>query len=231
MISFRTMLGACAIAAFFIYTGAKAQVPPTAREIAAYTDIFRAVARNDLAELQRILREPQMALRADDNGRNPLHVATFLKRRDMIPLLIKRGAKTGDLDKQKYDPVTIAAVADDPQTLKVLLDNGASAKLVTSVYDGTALIAAAHLGHESSVQLLIRAGAPLDHVNNLGWTALMESIVLGNGGKRHQATLKLLLDAKANPNIPDRQGVTPLAHARNRGFAEMARMLEAAGAK
>ena len=59
----------------------------------------------------------------------------------------------------------------------------------------------------------------------------MESIVLGNGGARHQATLKLLLDAKANPNIPDRQGITPLAHARNRGFAEMVRMLEAAGAK
>jgi ankyrin repeat protein len=230
MIKTRTSIYAAALALFLGDLGAQAQVPPTKQEIAAYTDIFAAVVRNDLDALRRHLREPLMALRADENGRTPLHVATFLKRREAIPILIRRGAKTGELDKQKYDPVTIAAVADDPQTLKVLLDNGASAKLITSIYDGTALIAAAHLGHETSVALLIRAGAPFDHVNNIGWTALMESIVLGNGGKRHQATLKLLLDAKANPNIPDRQGITPLTQARNRGYAEMVKMLEAAGA-
>jgi hypothetical protein len=63
-------------------------------------------------------------------------------------------------------------------------------KLVTSRYDGTALIAAAHLGHDGVVRQLIAAGAPLDHVNNLHWTAVIESIVLGNGGPRHQATLQ-----------------------------------------
>ena len=55
--------------------------------------------------------------------------------------------------------------------MRVLLANGASAKLVTSRYDGTELIAAAHLGHDGVVCQLIAAGAPLDHVNNLHWTA------------------------------------------------------------
>jgi ankyrin repeat protein len=82
-------------------------------------------------------------------------------------------------------------------TLRVLLAGGASAKLITSRYDGTALIAAAHLGHNGVVRQLIRAGAPLDHVNNLHWTAVIEAIVLGDGGPRHQATLKALLDAGA----------------------------------
>jgi ankyrin repeat protein len=81
------------------------------------------------------------------------------------------------------------------------------------------------------VRELIRAGAPLDHVNNLGWTALIESIVLGDGGVRHLATLRALLDAGANPNLADRRGVTPLALARGRGYAEMAKALEAAGAR
>ena len=79
--------------------------------------------------------------------------------------------------------------------------------------------------------MLIAAGAPLDHVNNLGWTALMELIVLGNGGKQHTDTLEALVKAGANLNIADRQGVTPLGHAKSRGYAEMVRILEAAGAK
>ena len=81
------------------------------------------------------------------------------------------------------------------------------------------------------VRLLIRAGAPLDHVNNLGWTALIESIVLGNGGKNHTDTLAALVKAGADVNIADRQGVTPLQHARRRGYVEMARILENAGGR
>ena len=102
---------------------------------------------------------------------------------------------------------------------------------MTSRYDGTALIAAAHLGHDGVVRQLIAAGAPLDHVNNLHWTAVIESIVLGNGGPRHQATLKALTDAKASLQLKDRQGQTPLQLAKSRGYGEMVKMLEAAGAK
>ena len=85
---------------------------------------------------------------------------------------------------------------------------------MTSRYDGTALIAAAHLGHDGVVRQLIEAGAPLDHVNNLHWTALIEAIVLGNGGPRHEATLQALVDAGANTQLADREGRTPLALAR-----------------
>lgn len=212
-------------------SAASAQTAPGAAELAGYTGAFRAVVDNDMASLRRELKDPKTLRQTDSNGRTPLHVATFLKRREIIRELIARKADTASLDRQKYDPVTIAAVADDPQTLKVLLENGASAKLITSVYDGTALIAAAHLGHEECVRLLIEQGAPLDHVNNLGWTALMESIVLGDGGKRHQRTLDYLLKAGANANIPDRQGATPLAHARAKGYAAMIARLESSGAK
>ena len=135
------------------------------------------------------------------------------------------------LENDRYDGVTIAAVADDEETLSVLLSLGASAKQVTSRYDGTALIAAAHLGHDGVVRQLIAAGAPLDHVNNLHWTAVIEAIVLGNGGPRHQATLKALLDAGASVKLTDRQGKTPLELARARAYAEMVKMLAAAGAK
>src|SRR5690606_40686390 len=115
-------------------------------------------------------------------------------------------------------------------TLRVLLAGGASARLVTSRYDGTALIAAAHLGHEGVVRQLIAAGAPLDHVNNLHWTALIESIVLGDGGPRHQATLQALIQAGARLDLRDRNGQTPLALARAHGHRAIVALLEKAGA-
>jgi len=148
-----------------------------------------------------------------------------------VRALLQAGADSAALDHDRYDAVTVAAVADDEETLAVLLAGGASAKLVTSRYDGTALIAAAHLGHVGVVRQLIAAGAPLDLVNNLHWTALIESIVLGDGGPRHQATLKALLDAGASTSLADRQGATPLQLARQRGYREMERMLLAAGAR
>ena len=125
-------------------------------------------------------------------------------------------SELGALEHDRYDAVTIAAVADDEETLRVLLALGASAKLVTSRYDGTALIA---------------AGAPLDHVNNLHWTALIESIVLGRGGPRHVATLRALVEAGASVRLSDREGRTPLSLAQARGFAEMVAILVKAGAK
>jgi len=81
------------------------------------------------------------------------------------------------------------------------------------------------------VRQLIAAGAPLDHVNNLHWTAVIEAVVLGDGGARHQATLKALIDAGANLQLADRHGQTPLALARSRGYSTMVRMLEAAGGR
>ena len=167
----------------------------------------------------------------DGNGRTPLHVATFARQREAIRALAKAGADLNLLEHDRYDAVTIASVADDEETLRTLLALGASARQVTSRYDGTALIAAAHLGHDGVVRQLIAAGAPLDHVNNLHWTAAIESIVLGNGGPRHQSTLKALIDAGANLQLADRQGQTPLQLARARGYREMVAMLEKAGAK
>ena len=167
----------------------------------------------------------------DAYGRTPLHVATFAQQRAAIRALAQAGAQLGLLENDRYDAVTIASVAGDEETLRVLLALGASAKQVTSRYDGTALIAAAHLGHAGVVRQLIAAGAPLDHVNNLHWTAVIESIVLGDGGARHQDTLNALVDARANLQLADRTGATPLQLARSRGYAAMVQTLEKAGAR
>ena len=209
--------------------GAGAQVPPDAVEVAAYRGILAAAQRGDVALISAASRG-ELAVR-DGHGRTPLHVATFARRGAAVKALLAAGADPAALDDDRYDAVTIAAVADDEATLRVLLAGGASARLVTSRYDGTALIAAAHLGHDGVVRQLIAAGAPLDHVNNLHWTALIEAIVLGDGGPRHQAVVSALLAAGADHRLGDREGRSPLALARARGHAAMVGALEAAGAK
>ena len=106
--------------------------------------------------------------------------------------------------------------------MSAAIELGNDAGLMTSPYDGTALIAAAHLGHVVVVRRLIAAGAPLDHVNNLNWTALIEAVVLGDGGPAHTETVLALVEAGADRSITDRSGRTPLQLAEAYGFTEIA---------
>jgi ankyrin repeat protein len=209
-------------------TTVMAQRAPTLEESARYSGLHAAAYQGDVVQLRTLIAAGGALDARDAHGRTPLHVATFARQRDAIRLLASAGAQLGALEDDRYDAVTIAAVANDEPTLGLLLSLGASAKLVTSRYDGTALIAAAHLGHVGVVRQLIRAGAPLDHVNNLHWTAVIESIVLGDGGPRHQQTLQALIEAGADLSLTDRDGKTPLVLARSRGHPEMVQMLERA---
>lgn len=210
---------------------AQAQVPPSPAENAAYTGLLAAAATGDAEKIRGLIAQGKKPDVRDAYRRTPLHVAAYGGRNEAMRALATAGADANALERDRYDIITIAAVANDVATLRTALAIGGSAKNVTSRYDGTALIAAAHLGHAEVVRTLIAAGAPLDHVNNLGWTALIESIVLGDGGARHIATLKALIDAGANVNLADRSGRTPLALARARGYAAMAKLLAEAGAR
>jgi ankyrin repeat protein len=210
---------------------ASAQIAPTEAELRAYGGLHAAAARGDVADIEKRIAAGENKEAIDSRQRTPLHVAAFHKKYDAARALIRLGADPNKLEIDRYDIITIASVANDAPMLKIALDGGGNARAVTSRYDGTALIAAAHLGHAEVVRMLIAAGAPLDHVNNLKWTALIESIVLGDGGRNHTDTLRALVEAGANVNIPDGTGSTPLKLARDRGHREMVGILEKAGAK
>ena len=217
-----------ALAVAVLAPAALAQVQPSATEAAAYRGLLAKAHRGDVTGLEQAIAAGAPLNVRDSHGRTALHIATFARQQGVIRALARAGADLNLLENDRYDAVTIAAVADDEDTLRLLLSLGAKAGQVTSRYDGTALIAAAHLGHDGVVRQLIKAGAPLDHVNNLHWTVVIESIVLGDGGPRHQATLKALMDAGASLRLTDRHGQTPLQLARAWGYPEMVQMLERA---
>ena len=224
-------IACCCIGLGLLSLPAPAQNAPTRTEIAIYAGLHEAAAKGDVAEIEKLIADGEKPNIQDSKSRTPLHVAVYMKQHAAARALLKLGANPNALEIDRYDIVTIAAVANDLEMLKLALDGGASAKNITSRYDGTALIAAAHLGYAEVVKLLIDAKAPLNHVNNLGWTALMEAIVLGNGDANHTATVRALVEAGADVNIADKQGATPLQHARRRGYVEIARILENAGAR
>jgi uncharacterized protein len=210
---------------------ASAQIAPTEAELRAYSGLHAAAARGDVAGIEQLIASGEAKEAVDSRQRTPLHVAVYLKKHDAARALIRLGADPNKLEADRYDIITIAAVANDVPMLRIAIEGGGNLKAVTSRYDGTALIAAAHLGHAEVVRMLIAAKAPLDHVNNLKWTALIESIVLGDGSKNHTETLRALVEAGADVNIPDGSGVTPLKLAKGRGYREMVTILEKAGAK
>jgi hypothetical protein len=219
------------IVALTLASPAVAQIPPSAAEVAGYRGLHAAAAEGNSAEIAELIAAGDKVDAVDGHRRTALHVAAHFGHQAAAQALLRGGANPNALDAQQYDIVTIAAVNNDVPMLKLALAGGCNPKAITSPYRGTALIAAAHLGHAEVVRVLIAAGAPLDHVNNLGWTALIESIVLGNGGRTHTDTLDALVKAGANVNLADRAGATPLTLAKARRYAEMARILEAAGGK
>jgi ankyrin repeat protein len=210
---------------------ASAQTPPTERDLRIYAGLHDAAARGDVAEIERLIAEGEKPNIQDSNSRTPLHVAAYLRKHEAARALLRLGANPNALDAERYDILTIAAVNNDLETVRIALDGSADARAITSPYDGTALIAAAHRGHVEIVRALIAAKAPLNHVSNLGWTALLEAIVLGNGGTNYTAIVDALVKANADVNVPDRHGTTALGHARTRGYSQIARILENAGAR
>jgi uncharacterized protein len=205
--------------------GAPAQTPPSASERKAYAGLHEAAARGNAEDIRALIAKQLDPNARDASGRTPLHVAAFGSHYDAVRALVEGGGDINALENDRYDVITIAAVKDDVHMVKLAVGLGGNPRAITSRYDGTALIAAAHLGHDGVVQILIDAGAPLDHVNNLGWTALIEAVVLGDGGPRHVATAKALVAGGASRTTADRNGVTPLEHAKRRSYEAMVSVL------
>jgi ankyrin repeat protein len=192
--------------------------------------LIAAAERGDSAAVQRLLRDGAGVGARDDRGRTALLAATHGNRVEAARLLIAAGADVNAKDAIEDSPFLYAGAEGRDDILKMALAAGADLAS-TNRYGGTALIPAAHHGHVETVKILLATAIDRDHVNKLGWTALLEAVILGDGEVRHTEIVRLLVAAGANVNLRDRDGMTPLAHARHRGFAAMARILENAGGR
>jgi hypothetical protein len=194
------------------------------------TQLIAAAERGDIADVHRLLQQGADINTRDERGRTPVMAATHGNRVEAVAALIQAGADINIRDNQLDNPFLYAGAEGLLDILKLTIAAGADTKL-TNRYGGTALIPAAERGHVVVVEeLLTHTDVDVNHINNLGWTALLEAIVLSDGGPRHQQIVQLLIDHGANVNIPDKHGVTPLQHARSRGYQAIEGILTQAGA-
>ena len=193
--------------------------------------LIQAAEAGDTTTVQQLLNEGADINGRDALGRTPVMAATHGNQVDVVRLLIQAGADINIRDNRMDNPFLYAGAEGLLEILKLAMDAGADTRL-TNRFGGTALIPAAERGHVEIVQeLLTRTDVDVNHVNDLGWTALLEAIILSDGGVRHQQIVQLLLDHGADVNIPDKDGVTPLEHAQRRGFTEIVTILNNAIAK
>ncbi|MGP7733056.1 ankyrin repeat domain-containing protein [Oceanimonas smirnovii] len=189
-----------------------------------------AAIAGDTAAIVELLNNGAKIESRDDKGRTALMLATRHNRVNAARVLIEAGADVNAKDDINDSPYLYAGARGHNEILALTLAHGADLAS-TNRYGGTALIPAAERGHVDTVSMLIAAGVNVNHINRLHWTALMEAIVLGQGGPAHTQIVALLLEAGADPNIADADGITPLQHARQRGYTTMAQLLEQAGGR
>jgi uncharacterized protein len=192
--------------------------------------LIQAAERGEIVVLRRLVGEGARVNARDGRGRTALLAATQRNQIEVARFLIQEGADVNARDFIQDSPFLYAGAEGRTEILKLMLAADADLKS-TNRYGGTALIPAAHHGHVEAVKLLLATAIDKDHVNNLGWTALLEAVILGDGGPAHTEIVRLLVEAGANVNIADRDGVTPLAHARRSKYGRMVDILTAAGAR
>ena len=198
---------------------------------ASAPDLIRAAARGDVPRLRSLLKSGAQVDAVDSTGRTALLAATQGNHVEAARLLIEAGADVNKQDQIRDSAFLYAGAAGHLEILKLAWKAGANTR-ITNRYGGVALIPACERGHVETVEFLLReTDIHVNHVNNLGWTGLLEAIILSDGGARHQNIVGLLIRHGANVNLADKDGVTPLAHARRRGFEEIASMLKKAGAR
>ena len=196
----------------------------------ASPELLRSAEQGDLAGVQHQLRSGAVVDTRDARQRTPLLLATWANHPAVAQALIAAGADVNAKDDQQDSPYLVAGAHGRTEILKMTLAHGADLRS-TNRYGGTALIPASEKGHPEAVRLLIQAGADVDFVNNLGWTSLLEVVILGQDTAVYQNITRQLIAAKANLNLPDRDGVTPLQHAKKRGLTPIATLLAHAGAR
>ena len=194
-------------------------------------ELHRAAQANDVALIEKLLASGAEIDARDADQRTALLVATHANAADAARALIAAGANVNAKDNIQDTPYLFAAAEGHTEILRLILATGRTNLKDTNRYGGTGLIPAAHHGHPEIVRELLKTDIAIDHVNRLGWTALLETIILTDGGPIHQDILQQLITAGADVNKPDAEGVSPLAHAKQRGYTEMIAMLEKAGAK
>lgn len=194
-------------------------------------NIIEAVSEDNIEKVRELLKENININTQDSQNRTLLMIAAYNNNYKIAKLLIDNGADVNIQDDMKNNPFLYSGAEGQLEILKILIKAGADTK-ITNRYGGVALIPASEHGYVDTVKYLLEnTDIDVNHINNLGWTALLEAIILGNGSDNHKKVIELLLKHGADPNIADKDGVTPLTHARKKAYKDIEKIIINYGGK
>ncbi|AIR04392.1 MULTISPECIES: ankyrin repeat domain-containing protein [Cedecea] len=194
------------------------------------TGFLTAALEGEAATLKACLERGVDINVTNRQGRTAITLASLSQKYDCVALLIDAGADINQQDETCFNPFLISCLNNDLKLLRLLLPARPDLTRLTR-FGGVGITPASEKGHVEIVrELLEHTGINVNHTNFLGWTPLLEAIVLNDGGKKQQEIVSLLLENGANPHMTDKYGKTPLELAEEKGYREIAQLLRDAGA-
>ena len=207
--------------------------PLAAQDFAAR--LREAAGAGRIADIRTMIASPGASGALDGmdaQGQTALLIAVQNGRTDAALALIAAGANINAQAQNKDTPWLLAGARGQTRMLKAMLDTGKVDYSIRNRFGGNALIPACERGHVDTVRLLVtESKIDVNHINNLGWTALMEAVLFGDDGPSNLEIVRLLVRHGADVNIADKSGITPLAHARLRKMNLVSQMLASNGAR
>lgn len=221
----RTCLLVAGLAAFLI-----CDPEPVLAQPREGTELIAAAGRGDLARVRTLLAAKAPVDAQDRAGQTALLVAVNGNHVAIAEALLDAGASLNVQATNRDTPWLLAGAQGRAEIIAKMIPRGPDFS-IRNRFGGNALIPACERAHVEAIRLLLTTRIDVNHVNNLGWTCLLEIVILGQGGARHREAARLVLQAGADPNLADREGVTPLAHALARGQTDVAPLIEQAGGR
>ena len=217
-------------------TGAKQPAPSSSTQVSpqrprqirdADNALLQAAVSGDADLAAQAIRAGAALESRDAKGRTPLLLAVTHDRVDVARLLVAHGADPDALDAQHDTPWLVTGVTGSVRMLEILLPANPDLT-IRNRFGGVSVIPASERGHADYVRRVVTTGIDVNHVNDLGWTAMLEAVIFGDGSDRYQQIVAALLSAGADPSIGDKNGETPLEHAQAKGQDEIASIIRRA---
>lgn len=147
------------------------------------------------------------------NNIYPIHLAAYAQSREVIDVLIAKGATVNLPDSDKWTPLHYASLQGWTEGVEVLLASGAEVDAVTE-YGSTPLLLAVENSHTQSATLLLNAGGDAEFVDSKKTTLLMLAAQDGN-----VEMMQALLDKGVSVKAKDKIGRTAMQYAANEDTA------------
>ncbi|KZE52191.1 hypothetical protein AV540_09950 [Brevibacillus parabrevis] len=192
---------------------------------------LEAAAEGNIEALKQHLEQGVDINARNRQKRTAILTAAMHDHLDAVSFLIEAGADIDLQDETCFNPFLYACIHNKLELVQMMVKAGTNLELLTR-FGGVGLTPACEKGHVDIVrELLTTSDINVNHTNFVGWTPLIEAIILGDGGEKQQTIVKLLIEHGVNVHMVDKYGVTPLELARRKGYAEIEQILLAAGAK